>query len=584
VITVDVTPSWMTIRGMVDPALTDLIHGAPEPPYAHVSLGKKVDYLRSTTANLLYLDEELGRSVDWRDPDNRLFEAKAYRFLSNLRLEGPGDYERDFPFKLPCDPWQIPVFTHGRKLREIALAPCALGTGKSKMALDIAAAKFLENEIDGVLIVAPNGVHRQWINEAIPTHMSPAVPVRCHIWKPTTKIPKDWPLNPRESLRRLRVMAFNVEAFSTDSGRAMKAARAIMQTGRFMLIMDESSRIKNGTAQRTRVLCMVATLAKVRMILTGTPVTKGLENFYSQFRFLNPDIIGMSSWSAFRNRYCVTVPAYRGAALGALKIVGYKNQEELFRKMAPVTFMIGPEVLGLGEPIRERREVTLTTEQEEAYHAMSHRLYEDLMSKRISTPQNTLVELLRLQQILCGWVYETAVDEEGLERAVGRRIPSNRLLALRQTLEDNDGQALVWARFTPDIDDICAMMEHRQWKHVRFDGTVKNTAERERRKLMFHHGEVDYFNGNPAAGGTGVDGLQERCSLGVYYSNSFNREHRWQSEGRIYRRGQKAVGRVRYLDLIVPRTVDELFLKAYETTEDIAKMVLSNPTLIRGGL
>jgi hypothetical protein len=487
----------------------------------------------------------------------------------------------------------LKIFTHARHMTEMALAPVCLGGGKSKMILDIAADKFLRGEIDGLIVVAPNGVHRQWVREAIPQHMTAEVPVRCHIWKPTTKIPREWPLNPKESLKRLRVMTFNVEAFSTASGRAMKMLRAILQTGRFMLAMDESTRIKNGQAQRTRVLVRyIAPLARVRAILTGTPVTKGLEDFYSQFNFLNPAIIGLSSWTAFRNRYCVTIPAYRGAALGAVKIVGYKNQEELFRKMAPTTFMVGAEVLGLGEPLRERREVTMTPEQEAVYWPMANRLYEDLLAQRVATPQNTLVELLRLQQVLCGWVYDTAVDEDGLETAVGRAIPSNRLGALRQVLDDNDGQAVTWARFTSDIDAVCTMMQKqdeaalkagtKRWRYTRYDGTVKSAA-RDQGKDDFRDGLVEYFNGNPAAGGTGVDGLQENCHLAVYYSNSFNREHRWQSEGRLYRRGQKAVGRVTFLDLVVPGTVDELFLGAFAATEDLAKMVMRNPIMLRGG-
>ena len=592
---VNVGPTWTRIDGAEQVWLNDLIRNAPEPPFAVVEKRQQVDYLRSCSANMLYLENVLPPDqVQWRDPQNRLFEAKAYRFLGKLRAGEPGDYERDWPFKLKPDPWQLQVFTHARKMKEIALAPVVLGGGKSKMTIDIAADKFMRGEIDGVIIIAPNGVHRQWINEAVPEHMTDKVLVRAHIWKPTTKLPKQFPLDPRETVKRLRVIAFNVEAFSTQSGKALKMVRALMATGRWLLVMDESTRIKNGRAQRTRVIVKyVAPGAACRIILTGTPVTKGLEDFYTQFEFLNPNIIGMSSWTGFRNRYCVTIPAYRGAALGAVTIIGYKNQEELFRKMAPVTFMIGSEVLGLGEPIRERREVMLTPEQETIYGALAERLYEDLIHQRIATPQNTLVELLRLQQVLCGWVYETAVNEEGLETAVGRRIPSNRLRVLRQVLEDTDEQVLTWARFTPDIDEICRMLTNqdeaaiangslKRYRHARYDGQVK-AALRDEGKGQFRDGEIEYMVGNPAAGGTGVDGLQNNCSLAVYYSNSFNREHRWQSEGRIYRRGQKAVGRVRFLDLVCPGTVDELFLKAYESTEELAKMVMRSPIMLRGG-
>jgi SNF2-related domain len=594
-LTVHVGPTWTRVSEADPVWLHDLIFNAPEPPFALTQLGEQVDYLRSCSANLLYLNQLLpSETTTWRDPHNRLFEAKAYRFLAKLRDRPPGEYELNWPFKTKPDPWQWPVFTYGRSQREISLAPAALGCGKSKMTLDIAADKFMREEIDGMVIIAPNGVHRQWIQEALPEHMTTAVLCRTHIWKPTTKIPREFPLNVRESVRRMRVITFNVEAFSTQSGKAMKYLKALLQTGRWLLVMDESTRVKNGRATRTKVIAKwLAPYATARMILTGTPVTKGLEDFYTQYEFLNPNIIGLSSWTAFRNRYCVTIPAYRGAAMGVVRVIGYKNQEELFRKMAPVTFMIGSEVLGLGEPIRLRREVEMTDEQREIYGMLSERLYADLMAQRISTPQNTLVELLRLQQVLCGWVYETAVDEDGLESAVGRRIPSNRLDVLRQVLDDNDEQIMMWARFTPDIDDICRMLTQademavkngtlRRYRHMRYDGKVK-AKDRDLGKVQFRDGEVEYGVGNPSAGGTGVDGLQNNCSLAVYFSNSFLREPRIQSEGRIYRRGQKAVGRVRFLDLICPGTVDDLFLQAFESTEELAKMVLRSPVMLRGG-
>lgn len=585
-----VSANWITIQGLNPVELTDLIWAAPEPPFNFHNRAD-LDYLRNCAANLLFLDERFPNAV-WRDPDNKLFEAKAYRFLDRIRQAEPSEYELSWPFKTVCDPWQIKVFTHGRLMTEIALAPAALGSGKTKMMIDIAADKFMRNEIDGVIVIAPNGVHRQWVTKGIPVHMTDSVRYRAHVWGPTRKIPKNWPFQAYEPQRVMRIMTFNVEAFSTTSGKAWKALKPILESGRFMLIMDESTRIKNFRATRTAVInYKIAPLAKVRAILTGTPITKGYEDFFAQYYFLNDNIIGLSSWPAFRNTYCVTVPAYRGAALGAQKIVGYKNQQQLFRKLAPVTFMIGNEVLGLGAPLRERYEVTLTPEQEEVYEMMAERLVEDLMQKRIKSPANTLVELLRLQQVLSGVVHEVDWNPETEEETVTpRRIPSNRIKAYTDKAADHDGQIVTWCRFKDDIDDLAAAMDARDKTlvnegkrprgYVIYDGRVKSVKVREELVERFSKGDVMDFLGNPAAGGTGVDGLQELCSTAFYYSHSFSREHRWQSEGRIYRRGQKHIGRVAFLDFCVPGTVDEMFLDAYERTEELAKAVFDSPAML----
>ncbi len=47
------------------------------------------------------------------------------------------------------------------------------GTGKSKPAIDTACWLYQQGKIDGVLVVAPTGVHRNWMTDEIPRHLSP---------------------------------------------------------------------------------------------------------------------------------------------------------------------------------------------------------------------------------------------------------------------------------------------------------------------------------------------------------------------------------------------------------------------------
>ena len=90
-------------------------------------------------------------------------------------------------------------------------------------------------------------------------------------------------------------------------------------------------------------------------------------------------------------------------------------------------------------------------------------------------------------------------------------------------------------------------------------------------------GEVDYFVGNPAAAGTGLDGLQV-AELAVYYSNGFNAENRWQSEDRIHRIGMR--GRAHYVDLVTEDSVDNLILKNLSAKKGTARAVFENPSLL----
>lgn len=572
---ITVTSSLITLAGIDRLRITDVYFEAPEPPNVDdPNVG-----LRTNSANLLFLHERFPDAV-WHDPGNRLVEARTFRYLARLREREPGEYERSFPFKVPPRDYQLKTFTHARHLPNVALAPCALGVGKTKMALDILADKFLRGEIDGVAIVAIKAVKAQWINQAIPEHLSDAVQHVCHVWKGDTRIPARVAEPRLGEGRVMRIMAFNIEAFGKKNSKARAAIIPFLRSGRIALLVDESSRIKNYKARCTKEMVDIARHAAMRMMLTGTPITKGLEDFFTQYQFLDPNIIGLSNFFSFRDRYC-NVREIRGRNVDprARQVVGYRNQEELIRKIAPVSFMIPDTVLGLPPKRYERFEVELTPEQAYVYTALRDQLVEDLRASRIQNPVYALVRLLRMQQVLCGRYYEEVETEDELREAVPRLLPNNRPDVLTGLLEQNDGQALIWTRFKADIDDVVSAIAGLGRIGV-YEGETPQ-VERERVVRAFRQGELDYVVLNEGTGSTGVDGLQV-CNKAFYYSYSFSREKRWQSEGRIYRLGQRHS--TLFGTLAVPNSIDTMILRAHAETADLVQMVMTNPDFLTGGV
>jgi hypothetical protein len=571
-INITVTNSRVLVSGVETLRLQDVLYEAPE------NNRDEHGGLRPSMANILYL-HDLYPDANWHDPNNRLVEARAYRFVDRLRSAEPGDYERNFPFKTACDPHQLKVFTYARRMKNIALSPAALGTGKTKMALDIAADKFLRDEIDVLVVIAPNNVYRQWVLKAVPVHLSDSVPRLCHTFKAGKRVPNNILANePGVNHRRLRIVTFNVEAFSKRGSPAELFIRELCARHRVMLAVDESTRIKNWKAKRTKNIIRLRALAVSRIIMTGNPVTKSLNDFYSQFEFLDPAILGFSNFFAYRNRYCQLVPIPR-APPGALRIVGYRNQEELIRKIAPVSFMIPDTVLGLPPKRYERIVVDMTPEQAEIYDMMARQLVEELQQRRIVNPTNVMARITRLQQVLSGRYYESVYDT--VEEAVQHtpiQLPNNRPIRLAEILEDQDGQAIIWARYRDDVDDIVGEIGGLGRVGI-FDGRITSLRDREATLAAFIAGDLDWLVANPAVGGTGVDGLQARCFMNYYYSHSFNYEDRYQSEGRTFRRGQTQS--VYYGDFCVEGTVDTLFLNNLAEKAELGRMLINNPLLLR---
>lgn len=576
-VTIDVQPNAARIAGLDPLALNDLLMDAPEPPPPGFGA------LRPVSSNLIYLFERLpGAFFD--DPGGLLMQARAHRFIERLHREEPGDYEKSWPFKVTPLPYQLKVFTVARKLQHFALAPTAPGTGKSKMVIDIAADKYMRDEIDCVAVIcSPRGVTRQWINRALPEHMTDRVRWAGDFWR-STKRHYDVMY---ENKRVLRWMTFPIEAFSGTTGAAADALVAFMKSGRCLLVEDESSRIKDPTTKRTKALigswCRgkhvpgLAEQATCRAILTGTPITKGIEDLWAQYEFVDPLILGMSNYKAFEARYCVLVPAFWRAPAWQTKVSGYRNTEEFIRKIAPVTFVVPKDVLGLPPKSYEVIPVELTKEQRAAYKALHKATVEDLAALGIANPKAAVVKLTRLQQLLCGHLY--APGETLEEPPILKSIPSNRIATLTQYIEDNacDRPTLIWSRFTADILEIEQALLKMGRKPVTYYGGTDDDA-RDAAVEAIRRGAATDFVANPACAGMGIDGLQETVELAIYYTNSFNREHRWQSEDRIHRLGM--CGTALYADMVVSGTVDELPLAAFKTTADLIQTLMDRPEMI----
>ena len=70
-----------------------------------------------------------------------------------------------------------------------------------------------------------------------------------------------------------------------------------------MIIVDESLKIKNAEAKRTRRLLELSRRAEWKLVLNGTPVSRNLLDMWPQMEFLSPKILGMSL-TEFKNIFC----------------------------------------------------------------------------------------------------------------------------------------------------------------------------------------------------------------------------------------------------------------------------------------
>ena len=439
-----------------------------------------------------------------------------------------------------------------------------MGTGKTKIALDNACILYNRGKIDRLLVVAPKGAYMNWVDLEIPTHVPNYIEKSVLAWKTSTSAKYRTQLKNIIDLSdyRLKIMVMNVEAFSTKKG--LEFARLFL-IGKAMMIVDESTTIKNPQAKRTKNILSLAKETKYRRIMTGSPVTQSPMDLWSQMDFLDPEILGQQSYYAFRTRYAVVITANAaGGTHKYQKIVKFKNLAQLGQLVSPHSYRIlKKECLDLPDKVYTKREVELSDEQKEAYKDMKANAMTILKGQSL-TAVNVLTQLIRLHQITCGHMKTDAGHTIDLH--------SNRIDELMQILGETTGKVIIWANYIHDIEKIEANVAFEFGENSKctyYGATPSDKRQECINNFQDPNSSVRFFIGNTQTGGYGIT-LTEASTV-IYYSNNYDLEKRIQSEDRAHRIGQK--NKVLYIDLVAKGTVDEKIIQSLRNKVNIANEI-----------
>ena len=178
------------------------------------------------------------------------------------------------------------------------------GTGKSKTILDMACRLHEEGLIEGLLIMAPNGVHQNWVVEEIPKHY--AGKSKVFLWISSKAKTKKTLTGIHELMHcegALPILAMNYETVRNKKGPGYRTAERFLNAKKCLMVCDESQRIMTKSSQTTKSVLALSKLAPRRRICTGTVTGNSPFNLFSQFLFLDGKILGHRSLFTFQNRY-----------------------------------------------------------------------------------------------------------------------------------------------------------------------------------------------------------------------------------------------------------------------------------------
>lgn len=456
------------------------------------------------------------------------------------------------------------------------------GLGKSKTTIDTAAILFEAHLITGLLILAPNDVHEQWVSEQLPLHLPSRIHWQAFVWRNQVRPPSSSSVRKWTGARAavaafldicdpapkdaLHVLAMNHEALATPQGRA--AARYFLTRRSALFVLDDSHEFRTLAAARTKAATALAPLAFARRILTGTLTGGSPFHLYSQFKFLSPAILNCNTYLLFKHTYATwkkrTVRSpKKGLLVDFEECTGFKNLPALQQLIAPYCYVKHKEDCGdlppkifqtvpthlspaqaalCGELIEEGVALLDAAEHGTPLTVTPlHLLTEEDLAERLADPRNRvsfqikLTLLLRLQQAAAG----ITTDDTGVTRWIDGAPAScprfqSALAYIAQALTAG-GKVLVWANFRACLQALAQALPEQS---VLIHGGVTGEA-RQQALTAFKDpsSPVRILIAHPRTMGTGQN--FEVAQTVLYYTRSFSYFQRQQSEDRAHRLSSK---------------------------------------------
>lgn len=441
-------------------------------------------------------------------------------------------------------------------------------TGKSKVFIDYAAAHRMLGNVNMVVVICPYSIRKNWLAE-LATHC----PIDTSVCILDTAKPKNFDKWVSES-HDFKWLIVGVESLAAGSAKDY-VERALLTTTRSLMGVDESHKIKNHKATRTEQCIRLGRMAERKIIMTGTPVANHPLDFYSQFEFLDPNIIGVGDYYSFRNRYAV---------LGGFEnkqVLGYQNMPELMELISPFIYRVSrKDVFDLPPIVQTTRYVKMSARQREHYLDMAKRKTTSTNTGTI-TAQTVLEKMLRLHEISGGVV--SIQDEAGGvldDPSIKRKYTKNRidpisaktseLLEFVEEVDPSDS-VIIWCAYREEISMVTEALRDRYGRDqvVEIHGGISGEERHHNVSDLFQNKKAKFLVGNQMTGGVGLN--MSAASVVIYYSNTFSYVDRRQSMDRTQSIQQSKS--VLYVDLVTEGTVDEIVMQALNSKSDVHEYV-----------
>jgi len=434
------------------------------------------------------------------------------------------------------------------------------GSGKTTMLYAAYSRLRAVGEVQKLFIIAPSAAYLAWVEE-----YEKCFDKKPHIARITG--PKHRRVRIYHETEKHEIFITTYQTAASDVAEILN----LLRDSRFLLVLDESHNIKRfGGGVWSSAVRRLAAQATRRVILTGTPVPNSLLDLWSQFHFLDPEIVGTQA--QFRD------------------LTKRSGAEELLReKLMPYYRRIKKKDLNLPDPIFKSVIVKAPKLQRNIYEMIKQKTLEELKYAKIDRAflddlRRALI--IRLMQaasnpsLLSEKSEEFQVPEikkdrafkfiepsivEGIKRYSKFEIPikivAAEKLARHLLQKGKHKKLLIWSVWIKNLNILSKHL--KDFNPIVIYGDVPINEEQDpvdNRELRIKRFKTDsscrILIANPGACGESIS-LHDVCHDAIYVDRTFNAGQYMQSLDRIHRVGLDPSSKTHYYLLQVEDTIDE---------------------------
>lgn len=306
------------------------------------------------------------------------------------------------------------------------------------------------------------------------------------------------------------------------------------------IVVDESLKIKNIRAKRTKRILNLGEFATYKLILNGTPISKNILDLWTQMNFLSPKILNMS-YREYKDTYCEYY--VRGP------------RKDIVKRQVNI-----PQLISLISPYIYESKLSIEVEQTHST------VFYDI---------NSFADYQKYKDEIFAKYYDSEEDDLNFN-AFSMKLQryycknSDRQQEMAKLIEQIDDKVIVFVRFIESIPPDAYKITGEE-----------NQRQRQEIIQAFKNGD---FNVLYVTYGCGAYGLNlQFCHNIIFSEQVWDYALQVQSEARIYRLGQK--NEVHYYHMICDRVgLEKMITECLSRKTGLLTTIKKEIESMKGGL